>query len=288
MKKTYKGKDFTAVFTDEGGYFSFTGDFNGGSGACGDKIAEQHPEFKLLADMHLSDAKTGAPMHSWTNIDYWFKEGNRAYFDAAIRHPEQAAAYWAHLESLLKLGAIKNRELNDMLLCISKRDEIRAEIEELWLEDVAAVLEQADEIPTNHGGGYMSPLDDAGDVLPEYEDINDEELARMDALAQHLDCDISDITAARYGDNTFRAEGKDWMVLTDDESDEAQDAEIENYVNDCVLSEIPEQYRNYFDMDAFKKDARMDGRGHSLNRYDGTEYYETSAVDDETYYIYRQ
>jgi len=42
---------------------------------------------------------------------------------------------------------------------------------------------------------------------------------------------------------------------------------------------------NYFDEDAWKYDAKMDGRGHSLASYDGNENEET--VNDETYYIYR-
>lgn len=41
----------------------------------------------------------------------------------------------------------------------------------------------------------------------------------------------------------------------------------------------------YFDNEAWKADARHDGRGHSLNRYNGHEDKETVNLD--TFYIYR-
>lgn len=41
----------------------------------------------------------------------------------------------------------------------------------------------------------------------------------------------------------------------------------------------------HFDDEAWKRDARMDGRGHSLATYDGHEHYET--VDGDEFYIYR-
>jgi len=83
----------------------------------------------------------------------------------------------------------------------------------------------------------------------------------------------------------YSFEGAEYLVLTDDEADAKWDEALENYIDECILPEIPSQYRNYFDNKKWKEDAKDDGRGHSLARYDGHEQEET--VDGETFYIYR-
>ena len=77
----------------------------------------------------------------------------------------------------------------------------------------------------------------------------------------------------------------DYYVYTEEEADKAFEEAIDNYIDECVLSEIPPQYRNYFDRDAFMKDCKMDGRGHSLSSYDGSE--ESIIVLNTEYFIYR-
>lgn len=76
----------------------------------------------------------------------------------------------------------------------------------------------------------------------------------------------------------------DWLVYTDSEADDAWDESLENYIDDCL--EIPASMRNYFDREAWKYDARMDGRGHCLSGYNGHE--EEQQVNGTTYYLYRQ
>lgn len=77
----------------------------------------------------------------------------------------------------------------------------------------------------------------------------------------------------------------DYMVYTDDEANEAQTESIQCYINDCILPEIPEAYRYYFDSDRFIGDAEQDGRGHALAHYDGEEIEE--KVNGTDFYIYR-
>jgi len=82
-----------------------------------------------------------------------------------------------------------------------------------------------------------------------------------------------------------------YLVLDDGEADEAWDEYLDNYIEECILHELPEQYRNYFDNDRWKEDARQDGRGHCLSGYNGNEYKETVNDEDgdlHTFYIYRQ
>ena len=77
----------------------------------------------------------------------------------------------------------------------------------------------------------------------------------------------------------------EYLILTDSEADDAQDAQLENDIDELILPEIPNAYRSYFDNEAWKKDAKQDGRGHSLASYDGTESSQTVGI--ETFCIYR-
>ncbi len=81
-------------------------------------------------------------------------------------------------------------------------------------------------------------------------------------------------------------EGTDrYLILTDDEADEKWDESLQNYIDECILPEIPESYRTYFDEEKWKDDAKHDGRGHSLASYDGHENSE--IVEGETFYIFK-
>ena len=85
--------------------------------------------------------------------------------------------------------------------------------------------------------------------------------------------------------NNFRYSNEEYLVLTDEEADEEEDRQLNNYIEECIMPEIPERLQYYFDEEAWKRDARMDGRGHIISSYDGTEYEE--KVNDTWYYIYR-
>ena len=68
--------------------------------------------------------------------------------------------------------------------------------------------------------------------------------------------------------------------------DDEWDQDLDSYLDECVLSDLHETVRRYFDEDAWKSDARIDGRGHSLNRYNGGELEQ--KWNDEWYYAYQQ
>lgn len=67
-------------------------------------------------------------------------------------------------------------------------------------------------------------------------------------------------------------DGSEYMLGTDNACDIAWNDYLDSYIEDCVIPEIPEAYKNYFDNDKFKDDCRFDGRGHSLSSYDGNEW----------------
>ena len=77
---------------------------------------------------------------------------------------------------------------------------------------------------------------------------------------------------------------REYTVMTDSEADKAWDESLDSYIDECL--DIPENVRFYFDEDKWKDDAKVDGRGHSLNRYDGSE--EEANINDTDYYIYRR
>ncbi len=103
------------------------------------------------------------------------------------------------------------------------------------------------------------------------------------ALAKHLEVDVNEIE--NDYENNYSYEGEEYLVVTDDEADELQDESFDNYLDECILNELPENLRYYFDADKWKEDAKYDGRGHCLSSYDGNENEET--VNGTTYYIYR-
>jgi len=109
------------------------------------------------------------------------------------------------------------------------------------------------------------------------------------ALALHLQIDFEDaqsIEVSSYDDCVLEYGREEFLVCTDSEADDKWDDDLENYIEECILPELPEAYRLYFDNEAWKSDAKQDGRGHSLGRYNGEEHEKT--VSGTTYYIYRQ
>jgi len=107
--------------------------------------------------------------------------------------------------------------------------------------------------------------------------MDDDTKARRRALAAHLDekkADVEPLTyAPLYGEGAgFDTPGAEWAVLTDAEADLAWDASLDSYIDDAMdLEGTMGALAPYFDREAWKRDARMDGRGHSLNSYDGNE-----------------
>jgi len=83
---------------------------------------------------------------------------------------------------------------------------------------------------------------------------------------------------------SFKHSDREYTVMTDSEADKAWDEALDSYIDECL--DIPENVRHYFDEEKWKDDARIDGRGHSLNHYDGGE--DEANINDVDYYIYRR
>lgn len=91
---------------------------------------------------------------------------------------------------------------------------------------------------------------------------------------------------SEFNDKIVEYGNEEYLVMTDKEADVALDEELDHLIEDCVIPEIPEEAKSYFDTEKWKNDAAIDGRGQFLAHYDGEENEVT--VDGEDYYIYRQ
>jgi len=140
--------------------------------------------------------------------------------------------------------------------------------------------------------------------------IQDDTEQRIAALAKHLGCEVADITESTYGENSFDAQGGEYLVLTDDEADELAEREIresiwafnadfvashtKNGLSDECIEAIKEMQGRLCedanpiiealieDMDHFISDAILsDGRGNFISRYDGEE------AEEGAFFIYR-
>lgn len=110
------------------------------------------------------------------------------------------------------------------------------------------------------------------------------------ALAKHLECEPDELTEEtydHYGLARFSLGNQEYAIGTDSEADEAWDQSLDSYIEECITPEIEKlEVGNLsayikFDEEMWKRDARMDGRGHSLSSYDGNE---DEAGD---FYVYR-
>lgn len=118
-----------------------------------------------------------------------------------------------------------------------------------------------------------------------FDDFDEPEKAIAFALLFGLSVnEIDDIV--HDGDNRWTVQGDDYLFGTDEEMDDEWDEHLDNYIDECVLPEIPEYLQPYFDEERFKDDCRIDGRGHSLNSYDGKE--EEIEFNGTYYFAYRQ
>ena len=110
---------------------------------------------------------------------------------------------------------------------------------------------------------------------------DDERLCAIVKLFKVCDLDEVEIDGCR-----ITVQGVDYLFGTDDEMDDLWEDELNNYLEECVYFDLPEISRRYFDVEGWKVDARMDGRGHSLGRYDGRE--ESITFMGVDYYAYKQ
>lgn len=90
---------------------------------------------------------------------------------------------------------------------------------------------------------------------------------------------------ASYDDNIIEYAGCEYLVVDEQTADQLWDESLDSYLEECVYPELSGNLAQYFDDEKWKRDARCDGRGHSLASYDGNEYNE--IVEGESFCIFR-
>lgn len=154
------------------------------------------------------------------------------------------------------------------------------------IEKALAIMQEEGEVYTIIDDGNDSRIYATDKSQDELADEWNEEYAdnkeNQPTFQQWLDKNYEEIEVEEYdenGDNKY-------LVYTDSGADVAWDADLDNFIEECVLPEIPKAYRNYFDDEKYKQDCKCDGRGNSLARYDGHE--REQEVNGTTYYLYKQ
>jgi len=113
-------------------------------------------------------------------------------------------------------------------------------------------------------------------------------------------CEENGLTYDEYtpvetsGGAIFASDAEEYSVMDEDSADEMFNDMLDQHIEDCILSEIPEHLHYYFDSHSFKRDVQInDGRGPTMASYDGHEheYFIPNPEDCQyphiAYYVYR-
>ncbi len=274
-KKVVRHPQFTATFNTENGYLSFTGNITGISGAVGGRIAEVYPELLPVAIVHLSNLDTGEPMHAWANAEHFKSTYKAQQFDGGEGAPEG-------------LRLKKHLRCDDDLMqrFLDGDEDIKEDLESLWYDQMEEAKDIVEDLETNLSGKFVDPFENS-DLTHQYEDVLEcfSTVHEAIALAKCLDIDLENVSDEGCG-HGYSAEGCEYICCGEEDALEMAEESLSSYVDECILPEVPENYRDYFDTDKFIRDCiRDDGLGHVLASYDGCE--NTENYSDNTFYIYR-
>lgn len=171
-----------------------------------------------------------------------------------------------------------NNGVNTMQTNTIKKDEFSRTSDKLVKHAIIgfSFLTVGDQEPEDKLKALAYTLRDSGD----FECFQDGDFADLPVICGGTYFDVWHNVRAY---ETTESGNQEYKVYTDAEADREWDEALNSYIDDCM--EMTDQVRQYFDDKKWKRDAKMDGRGHSLNHYDGGEEYAT--INKVDYYIYR-
>ena len=252
------------TITERNGYpeFTMSGDMGGSGGQIFDHVKPatdaQHKLIDLWKVYHLNGMSAGSP------------EQVAILTEGGKERPEYSEA----CKILKKRGkyTVKHPETGEPFTYGAGW--YKLVLPEGFEDDLNTLL---DEIEEEHQ--ESTPVTE-GD-LNLFEDFTDPAAAQ--ALAIMLELTVSEVQDITEDQNyTYCVQGIDYLCGTDDEMDEPWEESLKNYLDECVLPELPETAQQYFNEDAWIEDAKIDGRAHSLNHWNGEE------LNHGDYYAYRQ
>lgn len=113
---------------------------------------------------------------------------------------------------------------------------------------------------------------------------------RMKAFCEHFGCTEEEVEVDNYNGCCFNYNDCEYLILTDDEADEEEKERLDDYLENCLLPELPEWCHRYFDEEEWYKDNKGWDRPSWISSYDGEET-EVSVKSEEGnsvyFYIYR-
>ena len=108
-------------------------------------------------------------------------------------------------------------------------------------------------------------------------------------FCQDQGLDYEDFEAEEW-DNivNFSNGSEEYSVMDESQAETSCYERMDDYIDECVLSQIPDNLRFYFDSETFKRDVELsDGRGSTMAPYDGHEHEYFAPNSNTAYYIYR-
>lgn len=219
----------------------------------------------------------------------------QVYFDEEGNELEKPTTYFeTELNKLLADAKIADEGLKSTMLYDTLEDGTLYQYGTSWLteelpEDIEDIVEELcdtieEEEEERKGESLVSDFD-IEEIKEELEEI-DSDIERVYAIASLFELSLTELEDIDIDDTRICVQGTDYLFGTDEEMDQKWDESLDNYLEECIYPELSDNMVRYFDDDAWKRDARMDGRAHSLNYYDGGE--EEIEVNNVTYYAYRQ
>lgn len=113
---------------------------------------------------------------------------------------------------------------------------------------------------------------------------------RMKAFCEHFGCTEEEVEVDNYNGCCFNYDDCEYLILTDEEAEEEEKRCLENYLEECLLPELPDWCHKYFDKEEWFADNKGWDRPSWIATYDGEEI-EVSVKSEEGnsiyFYIYR-
>lgn len=228
------------------------------------------------------------------DVEFLDKERNRAILEVEITHRNGHAEFtmcgdYAGGHGQCIDHIVPANEAQQELINFWKQFHLKSLENEpqflLQLEDTIARVEAAED---ERKGESLESLDDGElcNLITDKLDIVDRDCELVAAFVRVFNLCEDDLSDVDINDTRVTVQGIDYIAGTDDEMDRECEEQLESYVDECVLPDVPENLRFYFDTKKFIDDVmRQDGRASTLNRYDGGE--EEATINGTTYYIYR-
>lgn len=253
---------------------------NDGASGCGQhdfkpRTAAQRKLLSLWNKYHLNDMHAGTVVQEEA-IDEW-KKKNPAHVshDAIVSFLKSKKLYVHHLPDGTPYTYGSAWLYRDLPVDIWEQVESVCQSIEEEEEERRGTEKITHDLTATHKDHIMRKL----------EEKHDDDAPRVYALALSLgltveealnDCDVSE-DDIEHGKRAY-------LVADEGTTEQIARDYVENTIDDVL--DIPDNLRPYFDKEKYIDDCMMDGYGHILNSWDGTE--DTETVDGTTYYIIRR